>query len=152
MIDMNLLLQKAIALAERAHAGQIDKAGKPYIGHPVRVMNRLATAEQKIVGVLHDAVEDSDLTLPELAEAGFPPELVAAIDAITKREGEDYEVYLNRVMTNPVALAVKIADMTDNLDPSRIATPTEKDVARMKKYQAVLPRLQAAMQSHSSQP
>ena len=100
------------------------------------------TLPEQIVGVLHDAVEDSDLTLEELAEAGFPKEILAAIDAITKREYEPYDTYLERVMANAIALRVKIADMTDNMDISRIAHPTQKDWTRLEKYQAILPRLQ----------
>jgi (p)ppGpp synthase/HD superfamily hydrolase len=141
------LLQKAIEIAERAHAGQTDKAGKPYIGHPIRVMNAGQTLDEKIVGVLHDAVEDSDLTLETLAAQGFSVGVIAAVDAITKREGEEYEAYLQRVMSNELALRVKIADMTDNMNLSRIETPTEKDVARLEKYASVLPRLKAALQA-----
>ncbi|PZD75472.1 GTP pyrophosphokinase [Acaryochloris thomasi RCC1774] len=91
MVD---LLQTAINLAHQAHAGQVDKAGQPYISHPLRVMQQLSTTPDKIVGVLHDAVEDSELTLTELRRAGFPDRIVAAIDAITKREAEAYETYL----------------------------------------------------------
>ncbi|WP_299487759.1 GTP pyrophosphokinase [Acaryochloris sp. IP29b_bin.137] len=136
------LLVTAIAIATQCHTDQIDKAGQPYINHPLRVMAAGNTLPEKIVGVLHDAVEDSALTLEELAEAGFPDEILAAIDAITKREQEPYEGYLERVMDNAIALQVKIADMTDNMDISRIANPTDKDWARLRKYKAILPRLQ----------
>lgn len=136
------LLVTAIEIATQSHTHQVDKAGQPYIDHPLRVMKAGQTLPEKIVGVLHDAVEDSDLTLAELAEAGFPEEILAAIDAITKREHEPYNTYLERVMANGIALRVKIADMTDNMDISRIAHPTEKDWMRLEKYQAILPRLQ----------
>ena len=135
------LLEKAIALAYQAHAQQVDKGGQPYISHPLRVMEKMATAQEKIVAVLHDAVEDSDLTLEDLSSAGFPGEVVTAIAALTKNSGEDYEVYLQRVMGNAIALKVKIADMTDNMDMSRIANPTAKDWQRLAKYQQILPRL-----------
>jgi len=101
---------------------------------------------ERIVGVLHDAVEDSDLTLDQLVEAGFGAQIVAAIDAITKREGEAYETYLERVMANPIALRVKIADMTDNMNIARIAEPTPKDWQRLEKYRKILPKLQSALQ------
>lgn len=144
------LLKKAIAIAEKAHAGQVDKAGKPYIGHPVRVMNAVQSLDEKIVGVLHDAVEDSDLTLDDLSAQGFPAHLIEAIDAITKREGEEYEAYLKRVTRNPIALRVKIADMTDNMDITRFSAPTEKDFARLRKYQTVLPKLRAALDGYAN--
>ncbi|MGK7876829.1 MAG: GTP pyrophosphokinase [Xenococcaceae cyanobacterium] len=144
-MNQEALLNQAIELARKAHEEQVDKAGKPYIGHPIRVMNNLATVEEKIVGILHDVIEDSDITLENLTALGFPQVLVEAIDAITKRSGENYEAYLSRVMSNPIALRVKIADMRDNMDKSRIAEPTEKDCERLKKYQATLPRLLEAL-------
>ena len=128
------LLDKAIAIAQKAHIAQIDKAGKPYIGHPLRVMEAMETESEKIVAILHDAVEDSELTIEDLNIAGFSDRVVRAIDAITKREGEELQDYLIRVMDNPLALKVKIADMTDNLDLSRISYPTDKDRARIKIY------------------
>ncbi|OKH39756.1 GTP pyrophosphokinase [[Phormidium ambiguum] IAM M-71] len=144
------LLDKAIALAKTAHANQFDKAGAPYIGHPLRVMNSLSTMTEKIVGVLHDSIEDSELTLKDLKNAGFPHEVLEAIEAITKRPNEDYQIYLNRVMGNAVALRVKIADMLDNMDMKRISEPTEKDWKRLKKYQEILPKLQAALSCFES--
>lgn len=144
-MNSELLLNRAIELARKAHEGQFDKAGQPYIGHPIRVMNSLATIDEKIVGVLHDTIEDSDLSLDTLKALGFSDAIVEAIAAITKCSGEAYEDYLGRVMTNPLALKVKIADMKDNLRSERISHPTEKDRERMKKYQAVLPRLLAAL-------
>ena len=134
-------IERAIALAHQAHAHQVDKAGKPYIDHPLRVMAKMATWQEKIVAVLHDAIEDSDLTLADLHNAGFPQEIVDAIAAITKNEGEDYEIYLQRVIGNAIALKVKIADMTDNMDMSRIPRPTDKDWQRLAKYQQILPQL-----------
>ena len=138
---MQELLTKAIELAKKAHEGQIDKGGSPYIGHPFRVMNQFEDEEEKIVGVLHDAVEDSDLTLEDLATAGFSDRIIAAVDAITKREGEQIDNYLNRVMNNSIALKVKIADMTDNMDLSRITNITEKDRARIRNYQINIVKL-----------
>ncbi len=135
------VLDRAIAIARQAHAQQLDKAGKPYIDHPLRVMDKMQSWQEKIVAVLHDAVEDSDLTLADLHSAGFPQEVVEAIAAITRNVGEDYETYLQRVMGNAIALKVKIADMTDNMDMSRIPHPTDKDWQRLAKYQRILPQL-----------
>ncbi len=143
--DGQRLLKEAIALAHRAHGGQVDKGGHPYIGHPLRVMAAVEDGEAQIVAVLHDAIEDSDLTLADLTAAGFPAVITQALDAITKREGEVYEAYLQRVMANPLALGVKIADMEDNCDLSRIAQPTAQDYARLAKYQSILPRFKAAL-------
>ena len=131
---MQELLKKAIALATKAHHGQFDKGGHPYIGHPLRVMNQGNSDEEKIVGVLHDSVEDSDLTLEDLKAEGFDRPIIEAVDAITKREGESTPDYLQRVMDNPIALKVKIADMTDNMDLSRISNITQKDLERVTNY------------------
>lgn len=146
---MQELLKKAIELAKIAHEGQIDKGGSPYIGHPFRVMDQFENESEKIVGVLHDAVEDSDLTLGDLAREGFSDRIIAAIDAITKREGEKSQDYLKRVMDNTIALKVKIADMTDNMDLSRITNITEKDRERLRNYQKNIVKLQNKLSEKS---
>lgn len=135
------LLALAIAIATKAHDGQFDKAGKPYISHPLTVMAQMGTLESKIVAVLHDAIEDSDLKITDLVQQGFPDFIVKAIAAITKLEGEQYEDYILRVKSNAIARKVKIADLTHNMDISRIANPTEKDFQRLEKYQKVLQEL-----------
>jgi guanosine-3',5'-bis(diphosphate) 3'-pyrophosphohydrolase len=143
--EYELLLQRAIAIAAKAHEGQVDKAGNPYLDHPLFVMENVNSIEEKIVAVLHDAVEDSELTLEQLRSEGFPEFIVKAIAAITKIEGEPYAAYLERVMANPIALPVKIADVTHNLDIRRIANPTEADFQRMAKYKKVLSQLRATL-------
>ena len=139
------LLDLAIKIVEKAHTGQIDKAGKPYILHPLTVMAQMEDVESKIVAVLHDAIEDSDLTLTELSQQGFPELIAEAIAAITKLDGELYDDYLLRVMGNAIARKVKIADVSHNMDISRIANPTVKDFQRLEKYQKVLKQLTAQM-------
>ena len=139
------LLDLAIEIAEKAHTGQVDKAGKPYILHPLTVMAQMEDVESKIVAVLHDAIEDSDLTLTELSQQGFPELITEAIAAITKLDGELYDDYLLRVMGNAIALKVKIADVSHNMDISRIAHPTDRDFQRLEKYQKVLKQLTAQM-------
>ena len=141
------LLALALDLARRAHHGQVDKAGAAYLEHPLRVMTAMRTDTEKMVAVLHDAVEDSELTLQDLIRHGLPGDVVDAVDAITKRPGEPYASYLGRVKANPVALRVKVADMTDNMNLGRIPNPTEKDHQRMKKYAGILPELQAALEA-----
>ncbi len=140
-LDFESLLAVAIAIAYQAHDGQIDKAGKPYISHPLTVMAQMDTIESKIVAVLHDAIEDSDLTIADLVNQGFPEFMTEAIAAITKLDGEPYENYILRVKSNAIALKVKIADITHNMDISRIANPTERDFQRLEKYKKVLAHL-----------
>lgn len=115
------LLAEAISLAAMAHGGQTDKAGEPYILHPLRVMLACATLETRIAAVLHDAVEDTDLALSDLAR--FGDQVVGAVDALTHREGEAYFDYIARAKENPIACEVKRADLWDNyLNPERQAT------------------------------
>ncbi len=136
------LLALAISIATKAHDGQFDKAGKPYISHPLAVMAQMDNLESKIVAVLHDAIEDSDLKITDLVQQGFPAFIVEAIAAITKQEGELYEGYILRVKSNAIARKVKLADLTHNMDISRIANPTERDFQRLSKYQKVFQELQ----------
>lgn len=132
---MNHLLSKAINIAMQAHAGQVDKAGMPYIGHVMRVMQAGKTIDEKIVGVLHDVVEDTDWTFEDLLAEGFPVHIVDALRCVTKlSDDEPYESFINRVKTNPLAVAVKINDLTDNMDIRRLPTLTDADVQRLRKY------------------
>jgi hypothetical protein len=123
-------LGRAVAIAATAHSGQLDKAGEPYILHPIRVMQRVSSPEERMAAILHDVVEDTPWTLEMLRPEGFPPAVLAAIDALTKRPGEDYRVYLGRVSRQRIARTVKLADLEDNLDIGRIARPTPNDLAR----------------------
>ena len=130
-------LERAIAIAAEAHAGAQDKAGQPYILHPLRVMLRLAATEERIVAVLHDVVEDTPVTLEQLRENGFSEVVVAAVEALTKRQGETRLQAAERAAVNPIARAVKLADNAENMDLSRISAPTEKDYARLREYEQV---------------
>lgn len=130
-------IERAIELAAQAHSGQVDKAGQPYILHPLRVMLRVEGEQERIAAVLHDVVEDTAVTLVQLAQEGFAPAVVAAIDALTKRPGQTRLDAAARAATNPIALAVKLADNAENMDLSRIASPTAKDFARLEEYKAV---------------
>ena len=142
-----IMLDRAIELARVAHKGQVDKGGHPYINHPLRVMNAVETIEEKIVAVLHDAVEDSDLTINDLKREGFSEEIVCAIAAITKLEGEKRKDYLKRVELNKIALKVKIADMNDNADISRIPNPSDKDRERTRIYEKDILKLEKKLNS-----
>jgi (p)ppGpp synthase/HD superfamily hydrolase len=127
-------LDKAIVVAVEAHHGQKDRYGQPYILHPLRVMMKMKSEEEKIVAVLHDVVEDSDLILEDLINAGFSEEIVRAVDCLTKREGEPYEAHVERARQNRLALPVKIADLEDNMDPKRIGVFSDEDKKRMARY------------------
>lgn len=127
----------AKAWAARWHEGQRDKAGKPYVTHPERVAGRLSAPEEQVVAWLHDTVEDTGLTLREIENA-FGPETAAAVDAVSRRPGEDWEDYLRRVKQNEVARKVKISDLIDNSNLSRIPAVTLRDVDRQLKYNQAL--------------
>jgi len=136
-------LESAIALAVDAHKGQVDKAGEPYILHPLRVMLRLDTFEERIVGILHDVVEDTAMTLENLREKGFADYIIDAIDSITKRTGEAYDAYVARAAKNSLARRVKIADLEDNIVLDRIKSPTRNDYERFERYRRALEFLQS---------
>jgi (p)ppGpp synthase/HD superfamily hydrolase len=127
-------LEEAIEIAVEAHRNQKDRYGQPYILHPLRVMMRMNTDEEKITAVLHDVVEDTDIKIEDLKKKGFPENILNAVDCMTKREGEAYEAYMARAKSNPISLKVKIADLEDNMDMRRITKITEKDVERLNKY------------------
>ena len=134
-------LQDAIALATKYHEGQVDKAGKPYISHPMRVMEKMMLEDEKIVAVLHDIVEDTNITLQDLKDRGYSDYIVNSIDCLSKRDGESYDKFVERTMTDTMASYVKLADLEDNMDLSRLKTVTEKDKARHKKYKKVHARI-----------
>ena len=129
-------LERAIEIAQEAHRGQRDKAGNDYINHPLRVMKMGLTVEQMIVGVLHDVVEDCpEWSFDRLTQEGFAPNIIEALRCVTKRsEHEPYDKFIARVKTNPLAVAVKLNDLTDNMDIRRLPYLSDKDVKRLKKY------------------
>ena len=132
---LKIILDRAKAIATSAHEGQVDKAGKPYIEHPMRVMNMGKTVEEKIAGVLHDVVEDSDWTFEMLEKEGIPKDVMDALRCVTKlSEDEDYNHFIERVKTNPLAVKVKLNDLKDNMDITRLGEVTEKDLGRLNKY------------------
>lgn len=128
-------LTRAIEIATEAHKGQFDKSGKDYIGHPLRVMEMGKTEDEKIVGVLHDVVEDSPWTFQELEAEGFSKQITDALRCLTKTsENENYDEYIERIKKNPLAVSVKLNDLTDNMDIRRLPYLSDKDVKRLKKY------------------
>ena len=137
------LLEKAIAIAVEAHRGKNDRAGQPYILHPLRVMFRVESEAERIVAALHDVVEDHGDVWPmeRLRQEGFPPEILEALDGVTKRDGETYEQFIERSAQNPISIRVKLADLEDNMDVRRLSQVTEKDRERLNRYVAAYRRL-----------
>lgn len=136
-------LERAIGIAAEAHAGQTDKSGAPYILHPLRVMMRVEGEDARIAAVLHDLVEDTHWTFDDLRTEGFDEAVVAALDALTRREGELYMDFCRRAATNELARQVKLADIDDNLDPARVAALPEQNRSlpdRYRKARAILRR------------
>src|SRR5690554_2916977 len=127
-------LIRATGIAAEAHTGQFDKNGQPYLGHVVRVMSADHTLKEKIAGVLHDVVEDSAWTFEALTNEGFSPEIVEAVKALTHDESETYGEYLVRLAKNPLAVRVKLNDLTDNMDIRRLKELDDKAVARIRRY------------------
>ena len=137
-------LEDAISLAVEAHRGQKDKAEAPYILHPLRVMLRMETETDRIVAVLHDVLEDSDVTVRDLQKAGYSAEIVGAVQYLTRTKEEEYEQFIERVKKNTLAVKIKIADLEDNLDFGRIKEPNEDDLRRYEKYRRALATLRKA--------
>lgn len=140
-------IEKAIEIAARAHAGQLDKAGAPYIFHPLRLMFAVQGEHERMAAVLHDVVEDSPLTFDDLAREGFPAAVIDALRALTKRAGESRVDAARRAAAHPLARTVKLADVADNMDLRRIAHPDERDFARLEQYAEVKAILKAAAQA-----
>jgi hypothetical protein len=133
---------KAIEIATIAHAGQKDKSGEDYIHHPMRVMARGDSETEKICGVLHDVVEDTGWTFEALEKEGFAPEVIEALRCLTKLpDDEDYDSFIERVATNPLAVRVKINDLLDNMDVTRFKQLAEPDFKRLNKYLKAYRRL-----------
>lgn len=130
-------LEIAQTYADKKHKGQTDIGGQPYIYHPIRVMESLKTNDEKIVGIMHDVIEDTDATFDELLAMGFERKIIVALDCLTKRKGEDRITAAHRAAANRLACAVKLADVTDNMDMSRIPNPTQRDYDRYAQYEQV---------------
>jgi (p)ppGpp synthase/HD superfamily hydrolase len=137
------LLEKAIAVAVEAHKGKKDRAGQPYILHPLRVMFGVETEDERIVAVLHDVVESHGDIWPmeRLRQNGFPQRILDALDCVTKRTGEVYEQFVERSAANPIGRRVKLADLTDNMDVRRLSEVNEEDRVRLNRYLTAYRRL-----------
>lgn len=132
-----ITIEEAIRLACSRHAGQVDKAGEPYIFHVLRVMLSVKGFERQLAAIAHDLVEDTATTLEELSQLGFPASVVAAIEALTKKEGETRMQAAKRASKDPIARDVKLEDNQDNSNLGRLKEVTERDMVRLREYQAV---------------
>jgi len=128
------LIEKSLHIALRAYAGKTDKAGREYIHHPLRVMAKMKTDLEMSVALLHDVIEDSDITVEQLLAEGIPAEVVEAVVCLSKNENESYQDFVARAKKNKLAAKIKIADIEDNIDALRLTSLDEYDLARIKKY------------------
>jgi (p)ppGpp synthase/HD superfamily hydrolase len=131
---MDELLERAIKLAEKYHKGQFDKGGNPYIGHPLRVMEGVESIEEKVLAVLHDVLEDCDVSKDQLIKEGIPEYLVEKLEILCKGKNENYFDYIDRIKTDRLAINVKLSDLQDNMNLKRLKGVTEKDIKRLDKY------------------
>ena len=139
------MLTKAIEIACQGHLDQFDKAGKPYILHPLRLMFKFSDEDLQIVAVLHDVIEDSELEIDNLKKFGFSEVITDAVAALTKQNGEEYTSFIQRVAKNKIARLVKIEDLKDNLDLCRLDKISDKDLSRVEKYHRALVYLKSLM-------
>ena len=128
------LYDHALRIAIRAHKGQKDKSEREYVMHPIRVAERCKDPRAKIVALLHDTIEDTNVTQEYLRSEGFPEEVIGAVLSVTKQKGENYEDFVSRAAANAIGREVKIADLEDNMDIRRLHEFTDEDVARLRKY------------------
>lgn len=132
------MIDKALQIAFQAHEGQVDKAGKPYIYHPLRVMFACkGNPQAQMAAILHDVVEDCpEWSIERIEACGFPPDVIEALDLLTHKPGEDCEAYIERIKAHPIAREVKLADLADNMNLKRINNPGPRDLDRLANYKA----------------
>jgi len=135
------IIEKSLSIALNAYAGQKDKAGETYILHPLRLMAKMDTEEEMAVALLHDVIEDSDYSAQDLLNEGITSDIVDAVLSLTKKDGEDYETFIERASKNKLSLKVKIADIEDNINILRLNSLSDKDLERIVKYHTAWHRL-----------
>jgi (p)ppGpp synthase/HD superfamily hydrolase len=128
-------IEDAIVFATEAHRGQVDRAGNPYILHPLRLMCNVNSDTERFIALLHDVIEDTDYTVDDLRQRGYSEEIVEAVDCLTRRNDETYEEFIQRIKPNPLARRVKLADLRDNMDIRRLGLLQDKDLERLQRYQ-----------------
>ncbi|MBR2836087.1 MAG: GTP pyrophosphokinase [Coriobacteriales bacterium] len=137
------LTKKALRICFDAHKDQLDKSGLPYVFHPFHLAEQMETEDEICVALLHDVVEDTDITIDDLRAQGFNANILTAIDLMTHQEGVPYLEYVTRIAPNPLARKVKIADLHHNSDPTRLDTIIPRDIERAEKYAKALAILEA---------
>ncbi|PZT57388.1 HD domain-containing protein [Paenibacillus silvae] len=140
-IEISNELSKAIAIAANLHSSQLDKGGNPYILHPLRVMMKMNDCTSMVVAVLHDVLEDTIFSIHDVKESGFSPIVIEALQSVSRKKDESYMEFIRRCKENEIGRKVKIADIEDNMDLSRIPNPTMTDYDRVKKYEKALKEL-----------
>lgn len=146
------MVSTAFAIAAKAHEGVVNKDGTAYILHPARLATRCADQDHdaQTVAILHDVIEDTPVTLDDLWVAEFPSRLIEAIDAMTKREGEEYGDFIERIALNPLAARIKILDIEDNIDVLRLPVVGEWELQRTAKYHRAWKRLKEAQKANAA--
>lgn len=132
---MDKLLERAIKLAQKYHKGQFDKGGNPYIEHPLRVMEGVESINEKVLAVLHDVLEDCDVSRDKLINDGIPEYLVEKLEILCKGTNEKYFDYIDRIKVDQLTINVKLSDLEDNMNLKRLKEVTDKDMKRLEKYQ-----------------
>ncbi|MBO7251978.1 MAG: bifunctional (p)ppGpp synthetase/guanosine-3',5'-bis(diphosphate) 3'-pyrophosphohydrolase [Oscillospiraceae bacterium] len=130
--------KKAMIICFQSHKDQVDKSGIPYVFHPIHLAEQMQDEDTTIVALLHDVVEDTDYTLDDLAEMGFQPQVIEAIGLMTHPKDVPYMDYVAKIKDNPIAKAVKLADLTHNSDLSRLDFVDDKSKARLDKYKSAI--------------
>ena len=128
------IIEKSLEIALKAYLGQKDKAGETYILHPLRIMAKMQTDEERSAALLHDVIEDSDYSAEDLLSEGIPTNVVEAVELLSKQDGDSYEEFVDRVLANPLAAKIKKADIEDNINILRLNSVTDKDLKRIAKY------------------
>ncbi len=131
-------IKTAMNIAFKAHLNQVDKNGYPYIAHPIHLAETMSSESATIVALLHDVVEDSEVTFDDIKNFGFSIEIIEALKLLTHDKNADYTEYIKNINSNPLAKEVKIADLKHNMDLTRIENVSEKDIARASKYKKAL--------------
>lgn len=124
--------------AYSAHHGQVDRSGIPYIFHPIHIAEQMDTEDLICVALLHDVLEDSHLTRKDLRIRGFKEEVIEAVELLTKSDKDTYDEYIHKLKSNELAKKVKVEDLKHNMDTERLKKITDKDLARVKKYEEAL--------------
>lgn len=132
------LTKKAMKIAYQAHQGQTDKTGLPYIYHPIHLAEQMQDEATTCVALLHDVVEDTEITIEQLGQEGFPQEVLEAIQLMTHDPAVPYMDYVREIKKNPIAAAVKRADLRHNSDMSRLDVVDDRAIARAEKYQRAI--------------